>query len=576
MMKFMVLLGLFGTAIADCGQDSYLVTSGPNKDQCKLCQDGTGNVNVHAASCAEYQASTQNYQYCNSDTIAGSTETVLDFCPMSCDHEECFYANDPFVDEQYILGQCPQGMQIFHTLGSNSVTGSMPGECYDACVPENVPDWRRFINLVVYDDDVQLTQDQLSKKGGLGSCADLNKGYPAQSAYLVRAVLKQDLSLYFDINAANPVLLRRPVYNANVYIRRPVTSSPTSSPTEVPEDTFDFGSGCGGGQGEFRRTLPKKDDVIDVGIIPAGKFNVRVNLVGLDGDTDIQLFDLSKPCCNVDSDTGSEIPGEDWPEGGAAIIAWCENGLGYCNYGLNNLVVPGGNGAKLTAIWPTANGDMEIEYSGYWPDTSKPNRGDEYITIKETKVDLLMRAYAYTPGLADVKYFWGPSQSQCCLGQAQCSGTFSKALIKDESVFVGNIPAGVKDLAIMLTGNDGDTDIQIYDTEMNINPVNGKYFEEGVAIFSWCNDSPNCNYAPSFNDDNKQGGDAIVLDDYYGSKMTYTGYWGTINQDGTRNKGEEEITITPYTTRDILMKAYGYEEGTATIDYTYWMEPTVN
>jgi hypothetical protein len=106
-----------------------------------------------------------------------------------------------------------------------------------------------------------------------------------------------------------------------------------------------------------------------VGVIPAGKTNVKVTL-SCDSDVDIQIYD-----------------------GGTSIVMWPSGILS-------------GAGKQSTTY-----GGMTVHYSGYNGDGT--NLGHEYIVIEGTLTkDLTMKAFGYKAGDAQVDYFWGLSDEE--------------------------------------------------------------------------------------------------------------------------------------------------------------------
>ena len=79
---------------------------------------------------------------------------------------------------------------------------------------------------------------------------------------------------------------------------------------------FNWGAGCGGGNGTFSVNLTTPGQLVDVGTIPAGKWNVRVYLSAT-SDVDVQIFDADETST--------------FPEG-KAPVAWCANAK-TCNIG---------------------------------------------------------------------------------------------------------------------------------------------------------------------------------------------------------------------------------------------------
>lgn len=129
--------------------------------------------------------------------------------------------------------------------------------------------------------------------------------------------------------------------------------------------SFEAASDCvDEGEGSFDQPIAESD-VLAVGIIPAGKTNIRIDLVA-DADVDVQLFD-----------------------GAHAIVQWPDGDLKAADQGSTTY-----EGATVT-------------YSGYLgKDGNKP--GQEFITIEgELKSDLIVKAFGYQAGEAEVTYSWG-------------------------------------------------------------------------------------------------------------------------------------------------------------------------
>ncbi|MBD88716.1 MAG: hypothetical protein CL940_00065 [Deltaproteobacteria bacterium] len=122
------------------------------------------------------------------------------------------------------------------------------------------------------------------------------------------------------------------------------------------------------GSGTFSQEI-EKDGVVDVGVIPAGKSNIKVKL-SCENDVDIQLYD-----------------------GETAIVMWPDGLL---------------SGAGEDSVEYEG---MTVHYSGYNGDGT--GLGMEYITVEGTvSVDLTMKAYGYAAGDAQVDYFWGLSAEE--------------------------------------------------------------------------------------------------------------------------------------------------------------------
>lgn len=181
---------------------------------------------------------------------------------------------------------------------------------------------------------------------------------------------------------------------------------------------------------------------------------------------------------------------------------------------------------------------VTIEYSGY-NGIVCGDRGHEYIKITGvTQNTLRMKFYGYKEGKAKVTYSYAGSQTGGIPGG---DGSFEQAVLKGEVIDVpGDIPAGIKDLNITLDASV-DVDIQLYDADTD-EPLVG--WKIGALI-----DSSKIKSKP-----------------YNGVTIEYSGY----NGDGTVfGKGKEYIKITGVTRNSLRMKIYGYQEGVATVSYSW-------
>ncbi len=180
---------------------------------------------------------------------------------------------------------------------------------------------------------------------------------------------------------------------------------------------------------------------------------------------------------------------------------------------------------------------VTIEYSGY-NGIVCGDRGHEYIKITGvTQNTLRMKFYGYKEGTATVTYSYGSQTG----GIPGGDGSFEQAVLKGEVIDVpGDIPAGIKDLNITLDASV-DVDIQLYDADTD-EPLVG--WKIGALI-----DSSKTKSKP-----------------YNGVSIEYSGY----NGDGTVfGKGKEYIKITGVTRNSLRMKIYGYQEGVATVYYSW-------
>jgi len=254
-------------------------------------------------------------------------------------------------------------------------------------------------------------------------------------------------------------------------------------------DTFEWGSGCSGGNGSFNQDIAK-DAVLTVGTIPKDKANVEIKLT-CDKDVDIQLFD----------------------EDGTKIIQWPD--------GIFN------QGEKETRLYK----GVRITYSGYNGDGQ--NLGHESIKVEGVlPANFIMKAYGYAAGEARIDYSWEAKPN--CVDSGG-SGSFQQPIEKDAVVTVGDIIEGLSDVKVKLT-SPVDIDIQLYDGDTKV-----VHWSEGILK-----------------------GPTKVSTTYKNMKITWSGY----NGDGT-GKGNEYIEIDGKTTVKLTLKVYGYEAGTATVDYSW-------
>lgn len=290
---------------------------------------------------------------------------------------------------------------------------------------------------------------------------------------------------------------------------------------------FDWGEGCLAGSGAFTQNLPVQLSYADVGEIPRGKWDIQVQLRA-SVDLDITLFDL-------------EDISEEYPEG-KAIVAWC-SGTG-CNSGVL--------GMSSKPAEATYKG-MTVKYSGY--NGINGERGNEYIEITgETSTKMMMKAFAYKTGTAEVTYEWGESKSDCCLKIGPCGGSFLQPIPLNNIITIGEIPVGKSDVYINLRSTE-DVDIQIYDMDDTSN------YSEGQAIVAWCAGF-GCNKGVL--NGSREESKFYPLNSRPSLLYTYSGYNG---QNGQR--GDEFIQIHGMTNRRLLMTAYGYKAGVANVTYSY-------
>ena len=258
-------------------------------------------------------------------------------------------------------------------------------------------------------------------------------------------------------------------------------------------NTFDWGGDCSWGDGVFDQAIPYYQTAT-IGDVPGGKADVGIRLDSTN-DVDIQLIDV---------ETGTEIIA--WPSGllnGPGEECTTFHGVRYC-------------------------------YSGYNGDPSIGGAGSEWIRIEgDTNRPLVMRAFGYAAGEAEVNYEWMAVDTCNELGE----GSFSKAIPQEATVLVGEIPAGKTGVVIDLEAAAGrDIDIQLWDGP--------------TPLIHWPN--------------GLLSGASEESIEYRGMTLTYSGYNGI---DG--NWGHERIRIEGSISRTLTMKAYGYQSGTASVDYEW-------
>lgn len=177
---------------------------------------------------------------------------------------------------------------------------------------------------------------------------------------------------------------------------------------------------------------------------------------------------------------------------------------------------------------------VSVSYSGY--NGVNGNQGREFIEINDTTpTKFTMKAFGYQSGYANVSYRWTGKEN--CVSKENGSGAFSQSIEKEGTTLVGTIPKGIKNLNITLESSS-DIDIQLY----------GK---DGLAIASW---KPRGLMSGA--------GKQTVL--YHDMQIEWSGYNGTHGQ-----VGHEYITVTPKATEMLTMKVYGYQAGTADVNYTW-------
>jgi len=184
--------------------------------------------------------------------------------------------------------------------------------------------------------------------------------------------------------------------------------------------------------------------------------------------------------------------------------------------------------------------DILIEWSGYNGDGTGP--GNEFIKISgandptaPTNRAFIMKVFGYSAGLADVNYSW--DTANCDASSADGNGSFEQQIIKNAVVTVGQIPIGINNLEVKLESSE-DVDIQLYDAD------------NGTAIIAWPSGLLN--------------GPSTQTTFYEDMQIEWSGY----NGDGT-NLGHEYIKITGKTSKNLTIKAFGYQSGLALVTYSW-------
>jgi hypothetical protein len=259
---------------------------------------------------------------------------------------------------------------------------------------------------------------------------------------------------------------------------------------------FEWGSPCDDGNGEFEQYVVQ-GGIVEIGKIPAGMGDINVRLFS-PSDVDIQLIDVAT---------------------GEAIVAW--------PYGLLN---------QRSEECATYEG-LEYCYSGF--NGVDGERGNEWIQLNGvSNRELMMTAYGYDAGYAQVYYSW--SASDDCVDQG--SGEFSQPVDRYRTRVVGTIPAGKTNVSVSLESDSGaDIDIQLFAGREKIIAWD-LYGEHGLL----------------------SGPTQETISDWNGLRITYSGYNGRNN-----NPGLEDITISGTLPVNLTVKVFGYEAGFATVNYSW-------
>jgi hypothetical protein len=119
------------------------------------------------------------------------------------------------------------------------------------------------------------------------------------------------------------------------------------------------------------------------------------------------------------------------------------------------------------------------------------------------------------------------------------SGRFSKFVPRDDRVFIGKVPVGIKDLSINLTANT-DLDVELWDGDVFV--VGWESGGSRALIY----------------------GDTQTTGEYNGVQIDWSGWAGV---DG--NPGHESIRITGVTKNSFSMRAFGYNAGSVRVEYSW-------
>lgn len=246
----------------------------------------------------------------------------------------------------------------------------------------------------------------------------------------------------------------------------------------------------------------------------------------------------------------------------------------------------GVDSAKPTTFEYDRGGDFQIkglapikgQYSGY---NGIDNAGDESLDIEQTSAPLNFAVYSYTDepnAIADVSYSWDGKDTDCCqcTGKKTCDGVpFEREMVYNEYSIVGTIPAGVKNVRILLATfrKEQDIDIALYNPATRVTIVG--YCIPGAPTLEgqYC---PGSETDPGGEVDSAKGiiacrkpGNAPdaggscehTMD---GVTFTYSGY------DGINGfKGEESITIAGVLPYDLEMRAFAFKSGKARVTYSW-------
>jgi|GEM_PF-2834075 hypothetical protein len=178
---------------------------------------------------------------------------------------------------------------------------------------------------------------------------------------------------------------------------------------------------------------------------------------------------------------------------------------------------------------------LSVSWSGF--EGIGGNPGHEKITLEGvTDQEFVMKAFGYAAGQAQIDYKWDAKPGCTATVSDSGSGSFSQAIAHREVVTIGEIPAGLKNIEIKLNSSV-DVDVQLIAAD-------------GTKVVHWS--------------EGLLRGETATSASYDGVVIHWSGYAG----DGS-GAGNESIRIEGTTASALTMKAFGYEAGSATVNYSW-------
>ena len=277
---------------------------------------------------------------------------------------------------------------------------------------------------------------------------------------------------------------------------------------------FDFGHGCGAGNGTFTQEIHQftdYEDAVTVGKIPKDIEGLHIELIS-DKDVDIRLY----------------------AQDGTKLVHW--------PYGLLN-------GATKKSV---NYANTSIEYSGY--NGVSGQRGHEYINLTgAVPSEFTMKAFGYKAGQATVNYSWTGKRN--CTTQSG-TGHFTQEIKKKDISLVGTIPSNIKNLEVNLTSIK-DLDIQLYG-------------EDGTAIIAWPNGllngtgvqnityhGMNVQWSGYYGVNNQKGNEYIKISNSTTEKLTMKVYgYESGNADVDYSWGNGTVIPPPQSSGNYMLTAW--------------------